>query len=118
MNLLPVVFANLCVFWAATFAADPPAKSNADAKPEVPANAEVKVPAQQLPPVANVHYGEHERQVLDFWKAESSKPTPLLFHIHGGGWVAGDKALFANLDKYLAAGISRIFEFRSTLKCP
>ena len=37
------------------------------------------------------HYGEHERQVLDFYKAESDKPTPLLFFIHGGGWVAGDK---------------------------
>ena len=61
---------------------------------------------QRAPTQANVAYGAHERQVLDFWKADSARPTPLLFHIHGGGWVNGDKARVANLDKYLAAGIS------------
>ena len=44
--------------------------------------------------------------MLDFWKADSSQPAPVVFHIHGGGWAAGDKAIVANLDKYLAAGIS------------
>jgi len=63
-------------------------------------------PAQTKSTLANVAYGTHERQVLDFWKAESSRPTPVVFHIHGGGWVAGDKARVASLDKYLAAGIS------------
>ena len=63
-------------------------------------------PARTKPTLANVAYGTHERQVLDFWKAESSRPTPVVFHIHGGGWVAGDKARVAGLDKYLAAGIS------------
>lgn len=58
------------------------------------------------PTLANVAYGPHERQVLDFWQAESSRPTPVLFHIHGGGWVAGDKARVGGLDRYLAAGIS------------
>lgn len=53
-----------------------------------------------------MRYGTHERQVLDFWKAASPRPTPLVFHIHGGGWVNGDKARVANLDQYLAAGIS------------
>jgi len=53
-----------------------------------------------------VRYGEHERQVLDFWQADSARPAPLVFHIHGGGWVNGDKARVANLDQYLAAGIS------------
>jgi len=62
--------------------------------------------AQPKPTVANVPYGSHERQVLDFWKAESAGPTPLIFHIHGGGWVAGDKARVANLDQYLSNGIS------------
>ncbi len=69
--------------------------------------AEAPAAEPQRPPThANVSYGPHERQVLDFWKAESDQPTPLLFHIHGGGWVAGDKRLVANLEKYLAAGIS------------
>ena len=28
---------------------------------------------------------------LSFWKAESDKPTPLLFYIHGGGWMGGNR---------------------------
>ena len=56
--------------------------------------------------MADVHYGDHERQVLDFYKAESTTPTPLLFFIHGGGWVAGDKSGVGSVEKYLAAGIS------------
>jgi len=55
---------------------------------------------------ANVAYGTHERQVLDFYKAESAKPTPLLLFIHGGGWVSGDKANPGELERCLAAGIS------------
>lgn len=44
------------------------------------------------PTFADVPYGSHPRQVLDFWKAESDKPTPLVLFIHGGGWSAGDKS--------------------------
>ncbi|MBI3877932.1 MAG: alpha/beta hydrolase [Verrucomicrobia bacterium] len=62
-------------------------------------------PALPAPTLANVAYGTHERQVLDFYKAESDKPTPLLFFIHGGGWVAGDKS-GVSVGPYLAAGIS------------
>jgi acetyl esterase/lipase len=58
------------------------------------------------PTFANVAYGTHERQVLDFYKAESDKPTPVLFFIHGGGWVNGDKANPSELRDCLAAGIS------------
>ena len=61
---------------------------------------------KRAPTAANVAYGTHERQVLDFYKAESAKPTPLLFFIHGGGWVAGDKAGVGELEACLAAGIS------------
>lgn len=63
-------------------------------------------PAKPRPTLANVAYGEHQRQVLDFYKAESSQPTPLVFFIHGGGWVAGNKEDVENVDQYLAAGIS------------
>jgi acetyl esterase/lipase len=61
---------------------------------------------KRAPTVANVPYGTHERQVLDFYKADSAKPTPLLFFIHGGGWVSGDKSGVAELEACLAAGIS------------
>ena len=91
---------SLCIVCTPTFAVDQPkAKPTDDAK-------QAAAPAMPTPTLANVRYGEHERNVLDFWKAESSQPTPLLFFIHGGGWNAGDKARVANLDKYLAAGIS------------
>jgi len=39
-----------------------------------------------------VPYGKHPRQVLDFYPAKSDTPTPVVFHIHGGGWQNGDKA--------------------------
>ncbi|MEO6786169.1 MAG: alpha/beta hydrolase, partial [Chthoniobacteraceae bacterium] len=46
-------------------------------------------PVLPTPTAADVAYGKHPKQVLSFWKAESDKPTPLLFYIHGGGWMAG-----------------------------
>jgi acetyl esterase/lipase len=70
----------------------------------VPNNA--AKPAAPKPTQENVHYGEHERQVLDFYQAKSSRPTPVLFFIHGGGWVAGDKSGVGNVQPYLDAGIS------------
>ena len=47
--------------------------------------------ATTLPPPthADVQYGPHPRNVLDFWQAPSDKPTPLIVYIHGGGFVAG-----------------------------
>jgi acetyl esterase/lipase len=90
------------------FAADAPAKKPADptkAKAAAPKKAAAVV-VQPKPTAANVPYGKHERQVLDFWKAESAAPTPLLFYIHGGGWQGGDKNRTGFIEKYLAAGIS------------
>jgi acetyl esterase/lipase len=59
------------------------------------------------PTHANVPYGPHERNELDFWKADGDGPRPLLVFIHGGGWVGGDKAQKPGaLRPYLAEGIS------------
>ena len=58
---------------------------------------------------ADVSYGPHERNRLDFWRAESTRATPVLVFFHGGSFKAGDKAnvltrpIFAEC---LAAGIS------------
>ena len=84
----------------------PAAEPTPKAKQKAPAKKAV-LPAKQ-PPIsaANVPYGTHERQVLDFWKAESDKPTPLLFFIHGGGWMGGDKNRTGGIENYLKAGIS------------
>jgi len=74
---------------------------------QTPAPAAKPAPEpKRAPTIANVAYGTHERQVLDFYKAESAKPTPLLFFIHGGGWVNGDKANPSPAQACLAAGIS------------
>src|SRR5579863_5027736 len=65
-------------------------------------------PYQLKPDFENVHYGPHVRHVLDFWRAKSDRPTPLILHIHGGGFVQGDKTsipLFL-LRYALAHGIS------------
>lgn len=61
---------------------------------------------QTAPTFADIAYGTHERQVLDVWQAAATKPTPVVFHIHGGGWVRGDKRPVKDLERYLAAGIS------------
>jgi len=56
----------------------------------------------------NVSYGPHQKQVLHFWQVKSDKPTPVLFFIHGGGWMAGGRmsGLSPILQDFLDAGIS------------
>src|SRR6516225_12331585 len=55
----------------------------------------------------DVHYGPYDRNLLDFWQAESKKPTPVLVSIHGGGFLGGDKGVNSQLLKQcLASGIS------------
>jgi acetyl esterase/lipase len=50
-------------------------------------------PSDSIRPThADVAYGPHERNVLDFWQAEGDRPRPLLVFIHGGGWTKGDKS--------------------------
>ena len=43
------------------------------------------------PTLENVAYGPYERNVLDFWRAESDVPAPVLIFIHGGGFASGNK---------------------------
>jgi len=44
------------------------------------------------PTLANVPYGPHKRNVLDFWQAKSDEPTPLAVYFHGGGFGVFDKS--------------------------
>jgi acetyl esterase/lipase len=64
--------------------------------------------SKPLPPTAaDVSYGPNQRNVLDFWKAPGDGPRPLLVHIHGGGWTAGDKQVAADrIRPFLERGIS------------
>jgi acetyl esterase/lipase len=65
-------------------------------------------PAPAISPTArDVPYGTHPRQALDFWKADTAAPAPVVFLIHGGGWVNGDKSGYRHgVKRYLDAGIS------------
>jgi acetyl esterase/lipase len=66
-------------------------------------------PTVPKPTVSEIVYGKHDRNVLDFWKAESDSPTPVAFVIHGGGWKGGSKERldrFADPNALLKAGIS------------
>jgi acetyl esterase/lipase len=75
-------------------------------QPQRPAAYDPSVPP---PTQTNVRYGQNQRHLLDFWKAESSEPTPLVLVIHGGGWVGGSKERmdrFVDPSSLLRAGIS------------
>ena len=96
----------LCLAVASHAMAQAPA---APAAKPAPAKPVVKVPVKYAvePTLADVAYGPHKKQVMHFWKAKSDKPTPLLFYIHGGGWMAGDRTNAAGMLKpMLDAGIS------------
>jgi len=66
-------------------------------------------PEVPKPTLLEISYGTHERNILDFWRAESDSPTPVAFIIHGGGWKGGSKERldrFADPNALLKAGIS------------
>lgn len=68
-------------------------------------------PSVPKPTASAVPYGNHERHILDFWKADSTTPTPVAFVIHGGGWQGGEKERidrFVDVPALLQAGISVI----------
>ncbi|HCO92488.1 MAG TPA: lipase [Phycisphaerales bacterium] len=63
---------------------------------------------QNAPTMADIKYGPHKRNVLDFYQAKSDKPTPVAMYIHGGGFRGGSKNSVNQrmLRGLLAAGIS------------
>jgi acetyl esterase/lipase len=90
-----------------------PAAQAQPARPAARAQARPAAPAV-APTEANVPYGKHPKQVIDFYKAESSQPTPLVFYIHGGGWRGGSKNS-APVGPFLSKGISVVsVEYRFT----
>jgi acetyl esterase/lipase len=87
------------------------AQDTGKAKPTAtPAKKAAKaIPSPPQPKLTNVPYGPHERHVLDFWKADATTPTPLVFVIHGGGWMGGEKervSRFVDVQELLNEGIS------------
>jgi acetyl esterase/lipase len=81
------------------------------------------VPPAPVATATNVAYGPYPRNVLDFWKADSAKPTPLVVFIHGGGFQAGDKsnASAGDIARCLREGVSYAainYRFRTTAALP
>ncbi len=66
--------------------------------------------AAPAPTITDVKYGPHERNVLDFWKAESPTPTPVIVYIHGGGFTKGDKSGIRN-DRIVQDALDRQISF-------
>ncbi len=71
------------------------------------AQAQRERPPLPEPTYANVAYGEHSQQVIDFWKADISGRGPLVVYIHGGGFRGGSKNTIgaAKIKALRAAGI-------------
>lgn len=64
------------------------------------------------PDHANVRYGPHERNVLDFWRSRTqASAAPLVVEIHGGGFRQGDKSDLRTT--LLNAGLDAGFAFAS-----
>jgi acetyl esterase/lipase len=113
MKRVPLAF-SIALACLPLHAADPaPAPASAPATPAAATPA--PVPHQKPPPtIADVPYGSHPKQVLDFYKAPSDKPTPLVFFMHGGGWTHGEKQP-VGVASYLKAGISVVsIQYRFT----
>jgi len=65
--------------------------------------------AVPAPTLTDVKYGPYARNVLDFWRAPSDRPTPVVVFIHGGGFTAGDKSKVRGdkiVSQCLDAGVS------------
>jgi len=60
------------------------------------------------PTLANIPYLPHVANVIDFYKAESDEPTPLVLYIHGGAFRGGSKNGISQgaLKPLLDAGVS------------
>ena len=83
--------------------------ANAPSSPAKQKNATNGFAHANPPTFADVKYGPHERNALDFWKARSDRPTPVIVFIHGGGFQAGDKSMARKdpmLAEFLKSGIS------------
>ncbi|MFC2080381.1 LamG-like jellyroll fold domain-containing protein [Bacteroidota bacterium] len=64
-----------------------------------------------LPTYEAVKYGPFERNEIDFWKADTDEPAPVVLYIHGGGFINGNRLQVRtnranDVKNFLANGIS------------
>ena len=68
---------------------NPAAPATRSTKEEKEARRRAKMRVQ--PTFTDVAYGPFARNSLDFWKADSPEPAPVMVLIHAGGFSGGDK---------------------------
>jgi len=69
---------------------------------------ESQAAASRVPAMADVSYGPHARNKLDYYRSKAPKPAPVVLYIHGGGFVGGDKRRGLGdtlIDRFLESGI-------------
>jgi len=104
----------LCISFTALAAEETPASATTKARPRrstASRGRAAKVEARRSEPAPSfidVSYGPDASNKIDFWKANSATPTPLVVFIHGGGFRGGDKSGHdgALLTACLGSGIS------------
>lgn len=81
---------------------------NTDRTPTRGAGRRAQRPPALQPTHADVVYGPHERNRIDFYQARSERAAPLVLYIHGGGFRGGSKRGInqRTLKQLLDAGIS------------
>lgn len=102
-----ILFAFFC--FVSVLYATVSAQAQDAAQPKDKASAPKYADSVPQPTLSGIRYGDHERHILDFWKAPSDTPTPLVFVIHGGGWRNGSKeriSRFVDAAALLKEGIS------------
>ena len=62
---------------------------------------------RDLPPVGrrvvNLRYGPLPEHRLDAYVPQGEGPFPILVFVHGGGWIAGNKEMYARICRWFAA---------------
>lgn len=44
-----------------------------------------------VPTIKDAKYGDHKKELMNFWQFQADKPVGVLLQIHGGGWMGGKK---------------------------
>lgn len=53
--------------------------------------------------IGNLKYGPHRRQAIDAYLPLGDPPYPILVFVHGGGWISGNKEIYARICRTFAA---------------
>ena len=64
--------------------------------------------------LADLPYGQHERQRLDVYRPLKARSAPILLMVHGGAWDKGDKRMDRVIENKMARCLPQGYLFVST----